>query len=91
MLHRKHPLLSVVGDNFHPPPWRLRLSQLLSFAKIALIVAVVGNVDPFPFLGIDQTPNWFLWLASNKLYGCLMVFFICKYYTILYGTYVLIP
>ncbi len=66
------------GDNFPPPSWKLQLAQLLGFAKIALIVALLASINPFPFLGYAEAPGWFLWLAENKLYGCLMIFFISE-------------
>ncbi len=66
------------GENFPPPGWRLQLAQIFGFAKIAVIVMIMANINPFPFLGLAQTPSWFIWLTENKLYGCLMIFFISK-------------
>ncbi len=66
------------GDNFSPPGWRLQLAQFLGVAKIALIVLIVASINPFPFLGFEQSPSWFQWLCENKLYGCLMIFFISE-------------
>ncbi len=68
--------MSIEGDHFPPSTWRLQLAQFLGFAKIAVIVCVVAAINPFPFLGLAEPPSWFQWLCNNKLYGCLMIFFV---------------
>ena len=65
------------GDNFPPADWRLKLAHFIGFAKIAVIFAIVGQINPFELMG-QATPAWFVWLVSNKLYGCLMIFFLCN-------------
>jgi selT/selW/selH-like putative selenoprotein len=36
---------------------------------------IVASINPFDFVG-QETPGWYRWLIDNKLYACLMVFFI---------------
>ncbi len=38
-------------------------------------MCVVGGLNPFETLG-QPAPGWYTWLLGNKLYACLMVFFI---------------
>jgi selT/selW/selH-like putative selenoprotein len=45
---------------------------------MALIICVVGGINPFPFVGTGVTPTWYDWLISNKLYAGLMIFFLCN-------------
>jgi len=36
---------------------------------------VATSFNPFPLLGLE-TPSIYQWLLSNRVYGCLMTFFI---------------
>lgn len=74
-IRQRYPSLSIEGDNFPPPPWKALIAQVLSFAKIGLIIMIVLGHNPFPMLGIE-TPNAFSWALQNKLYACMMLFFI---------------
>ena len=81
MLQQKYPQLAISGDNYPPPSWRLQLSQIIGLAKMAVILCVVSGFNPFPIvagLPDEQTPQWFKWLLENKLYACLMIFFLCN-------------
>eukprot|EP00745_Piridium_sociabile_P029186 TRINITY_DN47540_c0_g1_i1.p2 TRINITY_DN47540_c0_g1~~TRINITY_DN47540_c0_g1_i1.p2 ORF type:complete len:119 (-),score=20.09 TRINITY_DN47540_c0_g1_i1:187-492(-) len=44
-------------------------------AKLVLIGLVVSGMDPFAFLNMP-TPGMYTWAKENKLYACLMLFFI---------------
>lgn len=65
------------GDNFPPPQWKMQLAQFLGVGKILLIMCILGSINPFTFAG-QGTPAWFNWFLENKLYGCMMIFFICN-------------
>ncbi|KAH3806678.1 hypothetical protein DPMN_135002 [Dreissena polymorpha] len=54
---------------------RALFAQGLSVVKILIIVMVVMGQNPFPHLGIE-TPSIYTWAIQNKLYACLMIFFI---------------
>lgn len=54
----------------------MQLAHALSLLKLALIALVLLGVDPFARLG-HRTPTFFLWMLTNKLYSCLMLFFVC--------------
>ncbi|PAA58730.1 hypothetical protein BOX15_Mlig030629g1 [Macrostomum lignano] len=63
------------GDNYPPPAWRQLLCTVLSWTKLGLIMAIVMGVDPFPYLGL-QTPQMYQWASQNRMYACMMLFFI---------------
>jgi len=50
---------------------------VLGLAKILLIMFVLGSLNPFEFLG-QPTPGWYSWLIENKMYACLMIFFLAN-------------
>lgn len=45
--------------------------------KMLLIICILGSVNIFNFLGL-QEPSWWTWCTRNKLYSCIMVFFVCN-------------
>lgn len=75
MLHERFPHLAVEGDNYPPPAMRQVLAQGLSVLKLVLIAMVVAGQNPFPHLNME-TPSAFTWAVENKIYACLMIFFI---------------
>jgi len=64
-----------MGDNYPPPALRAYLAYALGVAKIVLIVAVVSGQNPFTWFGL-QTPGIYSWAVDNKLYACMMIFFL---------------
>lgn len=54
---------------------RQLFAQGLGILKIIIIAMVVLGQNPFPHLNID-TPSIFTWAVENKLYACLMIFFV---------------
>jgi len=75
MLHDRYPGISILGDNYPPPTWRQYVAHILGLTKILLVLCVVGNVNLFSMFG-QPTPSFWTWLSGNKLYGCLMIFFL---------------
>ncbi|KFM75826.1 Selenoprotein T, partial [Stegodyphus mimosarum] len=53
----------------------MHLASILGIAKWCLIAMVLSNFNPFPVLGMN-TPSIFIWMTQNKVYACLMVFFL---------------
>lgn len=74
-LHQKYPGLLIEGDNYPPTSMKYYLAQILGLAKIVAIIAIVSNTDPFPWFGME-TPALFTSAMENKVYACLMLFFI---------------
>jgi len=74
-LTEQFPHLNIQGGNFDPPLWRSQLSTILLYAKMAFIFIVAFGYNPFPSFG-TQTPRFFQWAISNKVYACLMAWFV---------------
>ena len=94
ILQQKYPDISISGDNFppggyrwlsatyHDKSWhgtffRLHAAQIISILKFIIILCVLASFNPFPFLGVD-TPAWAAWMLENKIYACMMTFFLCN-------------
>ena len=56
---------------------RLQAAQIFSILKILLIMMVLSSFNPFPFFGVE-TPAWAAWMLENKIYACMMTFFLCN-------------
>jgi len=74
-LGERFPGLTFEGGNFDPDMWRVLLAKALSYLKLAVIVLVASGYNPFPGLGVE-TPRFFEWAVSNKIYACLMSWFL---------------
>lgn len=77
MLHQKYPEIAIEGDNFPPGGFRLQAAQFFSVAKMAIIVMVLASINIFQNIG-QPTPSWWAWMLENKLYACMMTFFLCN-------------
>jgi len=75
MLQDKYPHVSIMGDNYPPPMWKHYAAYILSNLKVVVILCVVAGFNVFEKLG-RATPAAWSWLTQNKLYGCLMLFFV---------------
>lgn len=75
ILREKYPGLTIIGDNFPPPASKHYFALCFNVAKLLTIALVVINVDPFALLGMETPAFWF-WLASNRIFGCLITFFV---------------
>ena len=76
--------LQVTWQPFLALPWltlftifRLQAAQIISILKFIIILCVLASFNPFPFLGVD-TPAWAAWMLENKIYACMMTFFLCN-------------
>jgi hypothetical protein len=52
-------------------------ASIQGYLKLTLIVCILATFNPFPFMGVD-TPSAFAWALDNKMYACMMLFFICN-------------
>jgi len=77
ILQQKYPDIYISGDNFPPGGFRLQAAQIISIIKFIVILMVLSSFNPFPFLGQD-TPSWATWMLENKIYACMMTFFLCN-------------
>ncbi|XP_034251787.1 thioredoxin reductase-like selenoprotein T homolog CG3887 [Thrips palmi] len=78
IIQQKYPQISVHGSNYDPPGVSLQFARFLSIAKMVIIFAIMTGSNPFQFLGHGNAapPNWWVWCVENKLYSCLMCFFL---------------
>lgn len=74
-IQHHYPQLKLNADNYPPPPVRVYIAQALVILKFLLIACIISGINPFEKLNI-ATPNIFLWASQNKIYACLMLFFL---------------
>lgn len=77
ILQQKYPDLAITGDNFPPGGYRLQAAQSISVMKMMVIIAVLVSFNPFVHVGA-ATPGWWSWMIENKLYACMMTFFLAN-------------
>jgi len=71
----RYPGLQVEGGNFPPPPMRQMIAQTLSALKFIFIIILISGQNPFTYLNA-ATPDAFTWAMENKVYACMMIFFV---------------
>jgi len=71
----RYPGLKVEGGNYPPPPLRQFVAQTLSALKFLVIIAVILGQNPFALLNMP-TPEAYTWAVENKVYACMMIFFL---------------
>uniref|UniRef100_A0A3Q2CEP7 Selenoprotein T n=1 Tax=Cyprinodon variegatus TaxID=28743 RepID=A0A3Q2CEP7_CYPVA len=72
-----YPDIRIQGENYPPTPLNRFLGNLISYLKLISILIVVSGQNPFPLLGIDTPAAW-TWSQNNKIFSCLMAFFVCN-------------
>ncbi|XP_059480426.1 thioredoxin reductase-like selenoprotein T homolog CG3887 [Neocloeon triangulifer] len=75
LLQEKYPEIIVTGDNYQPSAVRTFLAQAVGLLKMAAVMCIVLGVNPFTSLGYQNTPSWWQWCFNNKIYACMMIFF----------------
>jgi selT/selW/selH-like putative selenoprotein len=81
LLAEHQPDLVVKGDNYPPPGFRLPLSHLIGALKMAALLMLVISFDPWAYIGhevLGPTPQAYIWALENKIFACLMVFFLAN-------------
>ncbi|XP_039669038.1 selenoprotein T2-like [Perca fluviatilis] len=70
--------IHIVRENYNSPnPLNRALGQLISCLKLVSILLIVSGQNPFHLLGVD-TPRAWTWSQDNKIFSCLMAFFLCN-------------
>jgi thioredoxin reductase-like selenoprotein T len=75
ILREKYPEILIEGGNFDPKGFNAYFSKLIVFVKLLLILAIITTFDFFRYLG-QPIPSWWRWAIDNKLYACMMIFFL---------------
>lgn len=71
----RYPQISIRGANYDPPGLNMYLSKAILISKLLLIMIIISSFDIFGAFGIN-TPSWWRFCVENKLYACMMIFFI---------------
>ena len=74
---KKYPKIVLLKTLHLCSMFRLQAAQIVSICKFLVILCVLASFNPFPFLGVD-TPGWAAWMLENKIYACMMTFFLCN-------------
>lgn len=72
----QYPDLVISGENYNPGSFRLEISQALGMVKMIIIAMVVFNFNPWVYMELGPTPSYVSWALENKIYACLMTFFL---------------
>jgi len=75
IVRQRYPAVMIEGDHFPPPVYKATLAQVMSVLKMALLIGIVFGFNPFAMAGAP-TPGVFNWALQNKIYACMMLFFI---------------
>lgn len=75
LVRTHYPQFEVVGENYPPPPTKALIARILSMIKMAILVCLLFNQNPFVLLNIP-TPTVYTWALQNKMYACLAIFFL---------------
>lgn len=72
-----YPDIHIKGENYPPAPFNRCVGHLISYLKLLSILLIVSGQNPFVLLGLD-TPRAWTWSQDNKIFSCLMAFFLCN-------------
>lgn len=72
-----YPDIRIEGENYPPTSFNRILGNLVSYLKLLSILLIVSGQNPFLLLGLD-TPRAWTWSQENKIFSCLMAFFLCN-------------
>ncbi|XP_063236880.1 thioredoxin reductase-like selenoprotein T homolog CG3887 [Bacillus rossius redtenbacheri] len=77
IINQKYPEVIVEGENYNPPGYNTYLAKLVGVFKMAFIACILCGVNVFQRAGLN-VQSWWPWLAENKIYACMMTFFLCN-------------
>uniref|UniRef100_A0A672IFQ8 Selenoprotein T n=1 Tax=Salarias fasciatus TaxID=181472 RepID=A0A672IFQ8_SALFA len=74
-LYQRYPDIRIEGENYLPIPVYRHVASFLSMFKLLVIGMIIIGRDPFALFGM-QAPGIWEWGQGNKIYACMMVFFL---------------
>uniref|UniRef100_A0A3Q3DAW5 Selenoprotein T n=1 Tax=Hippocampus comes TaxID=109280 RepID=A0A3Q3DAW5_HIPCM len=74
-LYQRYPDIRIEGENYLPIPAYRHFASFLSVFKLLVIGMIIIGKDPFALFGV-QAPGIWEWGQGNKIYACMMVFFL---------------
>uniref|UniRef100_A0A3B4EQE5 Selenoprotein T n=1 Tax=Pundamilia nyererei TaxID=303518 RepID=A0A3B4EQE5_9CICH len=72
-----YPDIRIQGENYPPTGFSRCAAQLISYLKLLSILVIVSGQNPFSLLHLQTPPAW-TWSQNNKIFSCLMAFFLCN-------------
>uniref|UniRef100_A0A8C7ETI9 Selenoprotein T n=1 Tax=Neovison vison TaxID=452646 RepID=A0A8C7ETI9_NEOVI len=75
LVSQRYTDIHIEGENYLPQPIYRHIASFLSVFKLVLIGLIIVGKDPFAFFGM-QAPSIWQWGQENKVYACMMVFFL---------------
>ncbi|KAL7879029.1 hypothetical protein AOLI_G00100030 [Acnodon oligacanthus] len=75
VLTQRYPDIRIQGENYLPQPIYRHIASFLSMFKLAIIGFIIVGKDPFALFGVESPRIW-AWGQENKIYACMMVFFL---------------
>uniref|UniRef100_H3CH33 Selenoprotein T n=1 Tax=Tetraodon nigroviridis TaxID=99883 RepID=H3CH33_TETNG len=72
-----YPDIRIQGENYPPTPFNRFMGSLFSYLKILSILLIISGQNPFILLGL-VTPRAWTWSQENKIFSCLMAYFLCN-------------
>ncbi|MCI4379726.1 hypothetical protein PGIGA_G00231610 [Pangasianodon gigas] len=70
-----YPDIRIEGGNYPPKLINKYIANFISYFKLLGIALIVTGQNPFQMLGTN-TPRVWSWGQENKIFSCLMVFFL---------------
>ncbi|KAL6479306.1 hypothetical protein MHYP_G00127390 [Metynnis hypsauchen] len=75
VLTQRYPDIRIQGENYLPQPIYRHIASFMSVFKLAIIGLIIVGKDPFALFGVESPRIW-AWGQENKVYACMMVFFL---------------
>lgn len=72
-----YPDIRIEGGNYPPTAFNRYVGNLVSYLKLLSILLIISGQNPFLLLGLE-TPRAWTWSQDNKIFSCLMAFFLCN-------------
>ncbi|KAJ9579218.1 hypothetical protein L9F63_024675 [Diploptera punctata] len=72
VINEKYPEVIVEGENYNPPDYYALIARTLGVLKLLVIMCILSGTN---ILGQSE-PSWWKWCVENKLYSCMMLFFL---------------
>uniref|UniRef100_A0A674MGN9 Selenoprotein T n=1 Tax=Takifugu rubripes TaxID=31033 RepID=A0A674MGN9_TAKRU len=76
-INQLYPGIRIEGENYPPTPFNKLMGSLFSYLKMLFILLIISGQNPFILLGLD-TPRAWIWSQENKIFSCLMAYFLCN-------------
>ncbi|CAH1109123.1 unnamed protein product [Psylliodes chrysocephalus] len=77
IVNQKYPYILVDGVNYDPPGLNMLIAKALGWIKMAFILCILANINIFEYIN-QPRPSWYVWCTENRLYACMMLFFLCN-------------